>query len=281
MLHTYLQSGNNVTIEGYSAVHEGNTDNYVPKWFTGTAITGTGSSISAVIANSKAGDMYLNTSTDNVYKSSSQNVWSYVCNIKGNTGATGATGATGPQGPQGPQGATGTMSSGGTYSAYEIYFSSTKPLTFYGSGTGTYTQSCLYAESGHLYTECPQSGVTSFYQRGGSWATIRCGSCSQYSDKHAKKDIQRIDTQSLEELFSVSDKLLKKFTWKQTGKDSYGMIAQELEQWIPEAVVENINPKGMAPDKSVLYSVAYAKMMAAMVYKIKELESLIKEKEGT
>ena len=97
--------GNNVTIEGYSAVHEGNTDNYVPKWFTGTAITGTGASISAVIANSKAGDMYLNTSTDNVYKSSSVNVWDYVCNIKGakgDKGDKGDKGATGSQGPQGP-----------------------------------------------------------------------------------------------------------------------------------------------------------------------------------
>jgi hypothetical protein len=71
-------------------------------WFTGTAVTGTGTSgISATVSGSKAGDMYLNTSTSNVYRASAANKWGYVCNIKG------ATGSTGPQGPTGPQGATG------------------------------------------------------------------------------------------------------------------------------------------------------------------------------
>ena len=36
--------------------------------------------------------MYLNTSTQNVYKASAANSWIYVCNIKGVTGAKGATG---------------------------------------------------------------------------------------------------------------------------------------------------------------------------------------------
>ena len=83
-------------------------------WFTGTAVTGTSSSaVSVAVSGSKAGDMYLNTSTCNVYKASAANSWVYVCNIKGAIGATGAqgpkgaTGATGPQGPKGDTGATG------------------------------------------------------------------------------------------------------------------------------------------------------------------------------
>ena len=77
-------------------------------WFTGTAVTGTSSSaVSVVVSGSKAGDMYLNTSTCNVYKASAANSWVYVCNIRGAIGATGAQGATGPQGPKGDTGATG------------------------------------------------------------------------------------------------------------------------------------------------------------------------------
>ena len=77
-------------------------------WFTGTAVTGTSSSaVSVAVSGSKAGDMYLNTSTCNVYKASAANSWVYVCNIRGAIGATGAQGATGPQGPAGPQGPKG------------------------------------------------------------------------------------------------------------------------------------------------------------------------------
>ena len=58
-------------------------------WFTGTAVTGTGTSgISASVSGSKANDMYLNTSTYNVYKATAANTWGYVCNIKGTNGTT-------------------------------------------------------------------------------------------------------------------------------------------------------------------------------------------------
>ena len=78
-------------------------------WFTGTAVTGTSTSaITFSVSGSKTGDMYLNTSTYNVYRASAANSWIYVCNIKGATGAKGDKGATGETGPQGETGATGT-----------------------------------------------------------------------------------------------------------------------------------------------------------------------------
>ena len=93
-------------------------------WFTGTAVTGTSSSaVSVAVSGSKAGDMYLNTSTCNVYKASAANSWVYVCNIKGAIGATGpqgpkgdtgATGAQGPKGATGAQGATGPQGPAGS-----------------------------------------------------------------------------------------------------------------------------------------------------------------------
>lgn len=60
-------------------------------WFTGTAVTGTGTGISASVSNSKAGDMYLNTSTQNVYTATAANKWNYVCNIKGAAGQNATT----------------------------------------------------------------------------------------------------------------------------------------------------------------------------------------------
>lgn len=71
-------------------------------WFSGTAVTGTSTSaVSVSVSGSKAGDMYLNTSTANVYRASAANSWVYVCNIKGATGAQGARGATGANGSNG------------------------------------------------------------------------------------------------------------------------------------------------------------------------------------
>ena len=86
-------------------------------WHSGTDVTGTSTSAIAVaVSGSKAGDMYLNTSTSNVYKATAANSWVYICNIKGAQGIqgpigpkgdTGATGAVGPKGDQGVQGIPG------------------------------------------------------------------------------------------------------------------------------------------------------------------------------
>ena len=92
------------------------------------------------------------------------------------------------------------------------------------------------------------------------------------SDRYLKKNIHDIDKRSLINLFNVSDKLIKKFTWKRTCKDSYGFIAQELEKYIPEAVTQD--NEGI---KSVSYDIAYAKIIAALVHKVKEQANTIEE----
>lgn len=97
-------------------------------WYHGTGITGTSTTAAAFsgsgVSSARVNDLYLNTSTGNVYKctvagAASAAKWIYLCSIKGPKGdtgaagatgakgATGATGATGPQGPQGPAGPTG------------------------------------------------------------------------------------------------------------------------------------------------------------------------------
>ena len=56
--------------------------------FSGTAVTGTGTGISATVANSRTGDYYLNDSTGNYYKASAANVWDYLFNAKGANGVS-------------------------------------------------------------------------------------------------------------------------------------------------------------------------------------------------
>lgn len=68
------------------------TDGTSAEWFTGTAVTGTSTSgVTVSVSGSKKGDMYLNTSTSNVYAATAANTWVYKCNIKGATGNNGTS----------------------------------------------------------------------------------------------------------------------------------------------------------------------------------------------
>ena len=113
------------------------------RWTEGTAITGTsttagifsGTGISDALAN----DMYLNTSTGNVYRctvggAASVAKWVFVGCIKGakgDKGDKGTTGATGPKGPQGEKGASGPQGPSGTA---DTTFTEAATLTKLASG---------------------------------------------------------------------------------------------------------------------------------------------------
>lgn len=58
----------------------------VAVWHHGTAVTGTGTGISAAVTGSKAGDMYLNDTTLNLYRATAVNTWDYASNIAGSLG---------------------------------------------------------------------------------------------------------------------------------------------------------------------------------------------------
>ena len=72
------------------------------KWYTGTALSGTGSNISGSTSINSGyycyyGDMYLNTSYGYVYTcsyggSGTSSRWDYLCSIKGPTGSSGSSG---------------------------------------------------------------------------------------------------------------------------------------------------------------------------------------------
>jgi len=83
--------------KAYTGATGATGDNAV--WYAGTGITGTSSTATSFsgsgVANAKVGDMYLNTSTQNVYRcttggAASAAKWVYVANIKG-AGGTSST----------------------------------------------------------------------------------------------------------------------------------------------------------------------------------------------
>lgn len=100
--NVYTFSDNStITIKNGSKGSTG-TNGTSAAWFTGTAVTGTSTSATSFsVSGSKAGDMYLNTSTYNVYRASASNSWIYVCNIKGATGSAGTNGTNGTNGTRG------------------------------------------------------------------------------------------------------------------------------------------------------------------------------------
>lgn len=67
-------------------------------WLAGTAVTGTGGGITASVPGSKAGDMYLNTATSDIYSATAADAWHWemrlsdlapgaVASVNGQTGA--------------------------------------------------------------------------------------------------------------------------------------------------------------------------------------------------
>ena len=62
------------------------------------------------------------------------------------------------------------------------------------------------------------------------------------------------------------------FNWKDTGLKSYGMIAQELEELLPELIETN--------PESGLKSVSYTQLIPFLIHAIKELTTRIKSLEN-
>ena len=105
-----------------------------------------------------------------------------------------------------------------------------------------------------------QSFYTNFY--------VNANGVFWTSDRKFKKNIQSpVKSGLLED----ETGFIRKFDWKETGKPSYGYIAQELLQQIPEAVDydDKLNKY------SVNYNVAHSAAIAQLVIKVKELESEI------
>lgn len=96
-------------------------------------------------------------------------------------------------------------------------------------------------------------------------------SVSQTSDQRLKENIHDVDKSFADKYWSTENGLIHEYDWIKSGKHANGMIAQELLNYIPEAVNHNVENDTYSVD----YTSATCKMMGAMFQKIKELENEI------
>ena len=94
---------------------------------------------------------------------------------------------------------------------------------------------------------------------------------SQTSDQRLKENIHDVDKSFTEKYWATEHGLIHEYDWIKSGKHANGMIAQELLNYIPEAVNHNVENDTYSVD----YTSATCKMMGAMFLKIKELENEI------
>ena len=139
-------------------------------------------------------------------------------------------------------------SSGITISSVTLASTSYYPIMVTGTGSKT-----------TAYIANPSSGAKFYATSSGVFFT---------SDAQLKTNISRYFVNR-----EISENPVRKFDWKNgEGRNVVGFIAQEVEQWCPEAV--NIDEFGY---KSLNYNATLSALCGYLFDKVKELESTIKE----
>ena len=127
--------------------------------------------------------------------------------------------------------------------------------------TATTVIAASFSSLGHkhtgIYTTSDAKGTSVFYYKSASTALISTVDIYKSSDIRLKDHITSI---------SASEKLehFVKFNWKETGKESYGVIAQEVEKNHPELVTTQDN--GF---KAVSYDALLCYQLGVLIEKLK------------
>ena len=102
------------------------------------------------------------------------------------------------------------------------------------------------------------------------------GNVTAYSDARLKTNVNTIDNalDIVDQLRGVS------FDWKESGKHSIGVIAQEVEKVLPEVVLTQEVSDPANPEPKEVKSVDYGKMVGVLINAIKELNAKIEILEG-
>ena len=134
----------------------------------------------------------------------------------------------------------------------------------------------------HGYVYANSSADIGFLNSGGSWS-LKCdssgnvtatGNVTAYSDARLKTDIHTIN-----DALSICGKLRGvSYKWIADGKPSIGVIAQEVEEVLPEVVLTQqvLDPTGEKEVKSV----DYGKIVGVLINAINELKAEVDELKG-
>jgi hypothetical protein len=120
-----------------------------------------------------------------------------------------------------------------------------------------------------------------YFRNSGGTAVLSCtqggnltaaGNVTAYSDIRLKKNVQTI----VDPLNIVSRLRGVTFDWIESGEHSYGLIAQEVEEVLPELVVDNVpDQNSVDKDKPSIKSVDYSKMVSVLIEAVKEQQKII------
>ena len=134
----------------------------------------------------------------------------------------------------------------------------------------------------HLYLQNVNGGYLLILRRADGSNMFHCdsagnvtasGNVTAYSDRRLKENIETIPNalSLVQRLRGVT------FDWIETKKHSYGVIAQEVEEVIPELVHESDDGAIEGDDKKIIKSVDYSKMVSVLIEAIKEQQLQIEE----
>jgi hypothetical protein len=173
--------------------------------------------------------------------------------VTGPTGAQGVTGPTGPQGVTGPTGDTGpTGAQGATGPKGDTGPTGAQGATGPKGATG----------SGISYWQ-PTTGVSgSIYYNGNATATTFTAT----SDYRIKTDIQMLELTN----YSIDNLQPVHFKFKDTNKESIGLIAHEIQEFYP-FLVEGTK------DGNEIQSVNYIGLIGVLIKEIQELKKTVKD----
>ena len=138
-----------------------------------------------------------------------------------------------------------------------LYFGTSNDVEFFCNGS-------------HMYMDL-NSGIGNFYIRDGSTTRFTfndngnftaTGNITAYSDERLKENIETLDGSKVLEMRGVS--------YTKEGKESSGVIAQELEKVAPELVET-------ADDEMGTKSVAYGNLVGYLIEAVKDQQKQIDE----
>ena len=135
------------------------------------------------------------------------------------------------------------------------------------------TDSYFQYHGGLYFRKTNGASALTLTQSGDLTAT---GNVTAYSDARLKTNVNTIN-----DALSIVGKLRGvSFDWKETGKPSIGVIAQEVEEVIPEVVLTNLNPDPSTGETTEVKSVDYGKIVGVLINAINELKAEVDELKG-
>ena len=190
--------------------------------------------------------------------------------------------------------------SSGSFLRSDASDSATQPITFSGGGgaisVGANSDIRLTSGSwtGEHAGKIQHHGNHLYFQNGGGNWTFRNqsgsekliidssgnltadGNVTAYSDVRLKTDIHTIN-----DALGICGKLRGvSYKWLKNNKDGIGVIAQEVEEVLPEVVLTNVNTDTETGITTDIKSVDYGKIVGVLIYAINELKAEVDELKG-